>query len=235
MVELLTFFDWWLINRLLHLFFARLVLRMWLGLFFCWWCFVFIITLINLCLLLEHDFFDIWVEVIPIFNHNIRQVSSIRFRAVPTNKEILLVYFGGFWHRIQMHIMKPVLTVEALDHEDLLLLYGFLIVWLFTVAIKIIKVVRVMILDVFIFFFVLEGAWLEHSTIPTITPKVHPRIKFIAFVALMTSNHTPKTETVFLYFEFVADILIIEFHDKVISHIGVQILISIQDLLLVRC
>ena len=54
--------------------------------------------------------------------------------------------------------MEPVLTVEALDHEDLLLLYGFLIVWLFTVAIKIIKVVRVMILDVFIFFFVLEGA-----------------------------------------------------------------------------
>ena len=132
-----------------------------------------------------------------------------------------------------MYIMEPVLTVEALDHEDLFLFYGFLVVWLFTVAIKIIKVVRVMILGVVVFFFILEGTRLKHSTVSTITSEVHAGIKFIAFVALMTSNHTSKTETVLPNFELVTDILVIEFHDEFASSIGVQLFIFIQDLLLV--
>ena len=131
-----------------------------------------------------------------------------------------------------MHIMEPVLTVEALDHEDLFLFYGFLVVGLFTVAIKIIKVVRIMILGIVIFFFILEGTRLKHPTVSTITSEVHAGIKFIAFVALMTSNHTPKTETVLPNFELVTNILVIEFHDEFASSIGVQLLVIIQDLLL---
>lgn len=90
-----------------------------------------------------------------------------------------------------------------------------------------------MILRIVVFFFILEGTRLKHPTVSTITSEVHAGIKFITFVALMTSNHTPKTETVLPNFELVSDILVIEFHDEFASSIGVQLFIFIQDLLLV--
>ena len=112
-----------------------------------------------------------------------------------------------------MNIMKPIFAVEALDHEDSLGLNGLLVVRLLAVAIQIVKVVRVVVLGVFVFFVVEERARLEHAIVSTITPEIYPRIQLVAFMPLMASDHAPKAEAVFGDLEHVPYIFVVNLHD----------------------
>lgn len=95
-----------------------------------------------------------------------------------------------------MCIVKPIFTLNTLNHE---LVFYFVIVLCLrqpAVAIDIEKCIIINVLVIWVIFSCwFNLAWEWHSWVTTVTSKISLIIKLVDFVTLMARNHTSQTET----------------------------------------
>jgi hypothetical protein len=127
-------------------------------------------------------------KVLFITHQYLLKFRVFRVDTSSTNEQIFIINIIAGLRRVQVGIMIPVLTYEALNH---VLINRILVVWQIAMAIQIVIIPIILVFGVGVFFFIGQLATLGHFAIPTITTEIKLRVELIHLMGLVAGKHAP--------------------------------------------
>jgi hypothetical protein len=144
--------------------------------------------------------------VLFISHEHLLKFRIFRFDTSSTNEQIFIINVIAGLRRVQVGIVIPILTHEALNH---VLIDCLLVVRQITMAIQVVVIPIILVFGVGVFFFVGQLAAFRHFAIPAITTEIKLRVELVHLMALVAGQHASEAEAVRLDFILGTDLVIL--------------------------